>query len=279
MAKTPLSSIAQFAPCTIFIRGKVAFSRLASRIEGAELEEKNQVAKSKGWITHQKPYIHITISNPTIVGNTAPEQVANVIRERFFTRQDGTVGYTIESKSPFWPTYLYSSEVEDHKNECVVPEGTTIPRELAVGLDVTIGAQLFMGKGSFNPGLGIKYIILNEPVRYFTSSNSSSDLEALGMNYAPNPDAIHQDPTPNYQATTPQAAPIPYNASPQPFVPPTQQNYNVPYTPYTAPQFTQPQYTQPQYPSFDPSDIPFNNAPTSMNFGAEQQIQRPVRNS
>jgi len=280
MARTPISAIAQFAPCTINIRGKVAFSRIASRIEGQELATQNMQAAAKGRIQHAKPYIFITINNPVILDNgKLPEQVKNCIQERFFARQDGTVCFTQESKSPFLPTVVYSGEAGELKGQGIADKDNPLQAELARDLDVTLGVNLY-SKNGFS-GLGLNYVLINEPIRYYSNSALASTLEAQGITYTP----VQPTAAPAQQAPAAPVAPqAPVYTAPQAPAAPQAPVYTPQAPVYTpqAPVYAAPQAPQapvaPQ-PAFAESDLPFNGGSASPSLGVEpqQQVQRPVR--
>ena len=281
MARTPLSTVARFAPCTINIRGKVAFSRIATRVEGQELILRQQQDTARGLIPHTKPFITITINNPMILNTNLPAEVVNVIQERFYTRQDGTISFAQESKAPFMPTVAYSAEAgDDLKGVGIADDKVHLPAELANGLDVTLGIQLY-SKNAFT-GLGLNYILINEPIKYYNNSALEAQFAAQGINYtAPVAQDIPQSvnvmesmPAQNIPVATPvvntPVNPIPNYGAPA-YQMPNQQpvfNQNV------APTFMQ---SNPQMNAFD-SDLPFSQSPSQpvAVSQAPSRVQMPV---
>lgn len=261
MNRTPISAIAQFAPLTIYVRGKVAFSRIASKIDGAELAKQNQEAASKGRMPHSKPYVTITIKDPVILGAGLPVQVTNVIQERFYvSKTDGATYFSQESKSPFLPTVVYSKEAGELAGQGIADDNVPLQAELAKDLDVTIGVSLFSKNGF--AGLGINYIFINEPIKYYTASSMATDFAAQGITYVP----------PTQQNTQPNVAQTQVTAQM-----PVQEQYS-PMSQITAPQVA----VDPNM-SFNPPYTNSNNQPMQQPFNKpmpgmqEQQVQRPVR--
>ena len=265
MSRTPVSAIAQFAPLTIYVRGQVAFSRIASKIDGAELAKQNQEAAAKGRMPHAKPYVTISIKNPQILNTELPPQVVSVLQERFYvSKTDGLTYFSQESKSPFLPAVVYSREAGELAGQGIADDNVPLPAELAKDLDVTIGVSLFSKNGF--AGLGISHILVNEPIRYYASSSMASDFASQGITYIP--------PTAN-------AAPV----APAPVAPmPVQEQYVPPVQP--MPMQAAPVYPEqpmsvntPQQfatPTAQPAFTPQAPAPTGIP-QATPQVQRPTR--
>ena len=289
MGRTPVSAIAQYAPCTIYVRGQVVYSRIASHVEGQELAKQNQEAASKGRMPHAKPYTSITIKNPVILDNgKLMPQVMQVLQERFYTNKDGILMFSQESKSPFLPTVVYSSLAGDLAGQGIADRDVPLTGELATGLDVTVGVSLFSKNGF--AGFGMNYVLINEPIKYYTNTGIAADFAAAGITYV----APTKPATPAYTApvTQPTTAPI-YQQPVQQSTPVTstaidpatlqfmQQAANISAQPVAAPVVQQPMVapasvqdntTMPVTTTAWEADTPFD-VPTT----AQQPVQRPVR--
>lgn len=177
----------KITPNTLFfIRGKVGFCRIASRVEGEELEKDIERRRSRGWNAIEKPYTTITIHDAQVLvrDQQNPSLAERYAMESLYVNKDGITSYTANSKSPVSLPYVAVAHTDNPMVvDQVKPEG-----ELANGLDVTLVMRVF--KSARNNGVGLDGVIVNEPVRYFTGIGASgSDLDKYGITFNPLKDA------------------------------------------------------------------------------------------
>lgn len=184
---TPLSAMAPYAPVTVAVRGKVKYSHIKNLVEGTELEKANQKRIAQGNIPYDRPYTAITIEDAYIVDNgtlnPAVKQFFENEKIKNVTKPDGTITKTFygQSKSPNPPDVAYSVEAGNLAGQILAKnrEGIQLQGELASGLDVTIGASIY--KARMGVGLGIDYVLVNEPVRFYQNSALDAALAAQGV--------------------------------------------------------------------------------------------------
>lgn len=190
---------------SILIRGNLAFSRLTSLIEGEELRKsvERQVAQNNQYPDdkphtvahlHQARVLYGDESNPTV-----EEQF---VAERCYTsnkRPETGQNYRIASKGTLaLPVIAIPAENEEGK-----VEQDTSGRELAPGLDVTLVLQTYKPKTRAKRGISIQQVIVNEPVRYYSSGGvDTTELKARGIEFVSTPQAVNPS-----QAST--AGPVP----------------------------------------------------------------------
>ena len=187
MAKTALEVAQNLYPYTVQLRGKVSYSHVSRLVEGEELRRDNDRRKANNRIQMTRPYTALTISDPVIVDDgTVPDIIKQLIAERINTRTntDGTVSnvWYGTSKSPNIPDIAYGAEAgPDLAGQSLQTRDTPMQGELATGLDVTIGVKFFTG--NMRPGIGMDYIIVNEPVRFYQGNAIAQALAAQGVVY------------------------------------------------------------------------------------------------
>lgn len=170
---------------TVIVRGRTTFSRIASLIQGKELEKR--IANSKSLYPTREPHTSISVSEPQIVslggaaGLTREEQH---VQEHFYTSKSGANQgksmFGIDNKSPYLPTVLAPDEENPGSHTQVVLE-----RDLDTGLDVTLVLKTFAPKSGYQKkGIGLQQVILNEPLRYYSQGIDESALSAIGVTVA-----------------------------------------------------------------------------------------------
>lgn len=224
MARTPISALASFAPLTVNIRGKVTYSHISKMVEGTELANTNAKRTANGLTPYDKPYSALTIKDAYIVDDgTLNPTVKAILEERFSnsTNPDGTITkvWYATSKSPSLPPVAYGAEAGNDAGKGIADKDVPLTAELATGLDVTIGVKIY--KGKIGTGLGMDYVLVNEPVRYYTASGIQRALEQQGITYTqPVATDVKTDatPVPVSPMATPvqQAAPMQQAVAPQP---------------------------------------------------------------
>ena len=227
--KITRAQLAPYVPCVVQVRGKVAFSHISHHYDGKELEEYNTRQKYNGYAEETKPFISLTISDPHIVddGSVNP-LVGQFLQEQFRTsiNQAGQqeTKYYGKSKSPSLPIVAYGSEAGELAGQGVADKDVPLKAELANGMDVTIGVKFYRTKQARVPvGTGIDFVILNEPIKYYSPSSLESALLKAGITqYIPpkvteqTAEAVQQPQAAPAQAQAP--APMP---APAPMVPNT----------------------------------------------------------
>lgn len=186
-----------------FVRGKVVYSRIASKIDGKELIEANIKATQRGQKPNAKPYTRIQISQAEVVptdpnGYTIEEQYA---QSKFFvSRTHQERGQQFSKDNAGHLPKIYVKDLQTGEYNQIENKG-----ELAHGLDVTLMLRPYTT--STNTGVSLDAILVNEPIRYY-GSDASAELEKLGIVLNSNP-AFDQAPASNQNnvAQTTYAAP------------------------------------------------------------------------
>lgn len=193
------------AGTTFAVRGKLAYSRIASKIEGEELNRDIQRRKMKGWIPIERPYTTITVNSAAVIYKDAnvktPEEI--YAEESFYTSQAQQAqgfSYTANNKGNNLPWVGQMRTDNSGQVDQIYPEG-----ELASGLDVTLIMRVFQGKP--NKGVALNGIIVNEPIRYFNNAQAGLGVESLGLTFNPTA-APAPTQAPAQPAATPESAPF-----------------------------------------------------------------------
>lgn len=193
------------------ISGTVGFSRISKRIEGEELQKDIQRQKALGRrVIHDKPYTSLSINNAQVLIATPgkPTIEESYAQEHLYkSSAKGATGYSFtgRNKSATLPAVYVHDPNNPNK---VVPMNEPLTGELAVGLRVTLIMRTF--KSPQNNGVSLDGVILDEPIRYYSSN--TLDLSAYGITVEGAPQAPIQDaaepetPVP----TTPPPAPMNY---------------------------------------------------------------------
>lgn len=242
---------------TIWVRGQLTYSRVKNQIAGAELEADIQRKRQNGRIPIEKPYTTASICNAQILylNPQQPTLEEKFIEERLYTSEKNPgYNYSAVNKGNKLP---FIGRIENNQCIQIVPEG-----ELDNGLDVTLLIRVFKGKPQ--NGTTLDGIIVNEPIRYYSSSSIKQGLAERGLTMvkAPNYDdsaAAHVNDNPVVPpspetAQAPLMTPInqtPVNADPYSAAPQAPVNS---YNPAAAPA-VQP-VAQPQAGMYQPSNIP-----------------------
>lgn len=167
----------------ILVRGKVSFSRLAQLIEGEALERSIAQALQRGSLyPTRKPHTMVNLVDAQVLvanpANMTPEE--QFVQEKIYPVKSGDnagkAGYGIDNVSTYLPTVLEADPETPGTYRQLVLE-----RDLASGMDVTLVLQVFKPKGYEKRGIGLQQVVLNEPVRYFSSGMDTSALAARGI--------------------------------------------------------------------------------------------------
>ena len=245
-------------PFTVELRGKVSYSHITRKIEGEELAKENARRAQKGIAPTDTPYYAFNIQNPEILNsdtNPVPPIVVQYLNEKIKSRIDPNTQvssrtYFGTSKSKFAPSVAYSVLAgQNLAGVGIADNNAPLEKELANGLDVTIGLRFYAVSKGIGAGVNVDYVLVNEPVRFYEGNNSIvTALQNQGV--------VYQAPAPTEQA----------QAQPQ-----TAQHTDDAVQPQTAsPMGQQPQNVQAQQ-----SNMPFNANANMMN---NQQAATPFGN-
>lgn len=245
---------------TVFIQGTVQFSRICSHIKDDELAKNNQLRKSRGLMSIDKPYTTITVANAQILPDPSgftPEDT--FVQNKFYkekARKDdpnAPWNFSIDSKSPYLP------RVTKAINNNLANGVTEIPHlenELAQGVEVILTVRTFKSENFTNIGLSLDGIIVVGELRYRTPSSLEAALASRGITFQPASAAHTAEPVAQAEPA-PVSAPTgnPYATQPaQTSVPqqvPQQQAYSMLPQPQNAAPFT-PEPAQPQQMAMNP---------------------------
>lgn len=172
------------APKTVFcIRGRLTYSRLAKHIEGADLENDKARRRLSGRRPIEKPYTTATICDAKVMfNNPAAEQDPSLrtqneqyaIENMYTSTSANNTGwcFTAVNKSRNLPAiFELCRETNTYKR-------IELAGELDSGLDVTLVMRVFRSKEQANNGISLDQVLINEPVRYYSSS---IDLRSYGI--------------------------------------------------------------------------------------------------
>ncbi|WP_030894286.1 hypothetical protein [Streptomyces sp. NRRL F-5053] len=178
----------------VFIRGKLAFARLTSLIDGAELAASDQRKIQNGMSPVGKPHTTATITNAEVVyaDPAHPTVEEQFVSERRYTSKrnpDTGAHYSIDSKGTNLPIIAIPSKSGDGTFD-----QDSSGQELAKDLDVTLVLRVFKPANFANRGLALEQVIVNEPPRYYTAGVSSDELAARGIVFNAPPKAVQARP-------------------------------------------------------------------------------------
>lgn len=192
MSKPTVSfdELAKFAPVILLIRGKVSYSHISKKYEGEELKKVNARRASKNMKPSNAPFYDITIKDAYLINPEGYDPLLRKgIEERFYTQMDNDTGinsimWKSSSTAPNLPMVAYSAEAgADIEGHGIADKDVPLKAELANGLDVTLGVKLFVNQNG--AGLGLDFVLCNEPIRYYSNDGLASILAAAGITYVP----------------------------------------------------------------------------------------------
>lgn len=168
----------------LYVNGTLGYSRLANQIDGVELKRDIERKNANHISPVERPYTTATVRNPTIVRTdpNSPETPVEIYgREHIYsTKADPTAfNFSAYNKGKYLP-WIAQLNPQTKEAEQIKPAG-----ELANGLNVTLVIRVF--KGSRGNGASLDGVIVNEPVRYYSSSRAESAIDALGLTFKPLP--------------------------------------------------------------------------------------------
>ena len=182
MANYSISASQLTEGSAVLIRGKLAFARLTSLIEGAALAASDQRKVQNGMSPVGKPHTTATITEAEVqfadpANPTVEEQF--VSERRYVSKKNPDTGanYSIDSKGTNLPIIAIPSEKGDGTYD-----QDTSGQELAQGLDVTLVLRVYKPKNFNNRGLSLDQVIVHETPRYYNAGGvATGDLAARGI--------------------------------------------------------------------------------------------------
>ncbi len=196
----------------VFVEGYVSYSRVSKHIEGDELLKDKERKMRQGMTPIDRPYTTITITDAKIrpvshdMNNLTIDEL--YIQERFYDSK-----HTSNNKSTYLPVISQYDPATNNATQIDI-EG----KELAVGLHVILELGVFKPKNYAQHGVGLNSIIVMEPIKYYTASQT--DYNVLGFTYTPlTGEAAKQAVNPQGVASQPAEAPY-AQAAPAPSVAP-----------------------------------------------------------
>lgn len=176
----------------IHVKGFVRYTRVTSRIEGAEL--KRRIEQSRSLYPKKTPHITITLSDASVlpisgdINNLTTEEL--YVQERRYSSskpQEGETGlrYSIDAgigdNGTLPPIWVRKSNTPDengnfHYTQLTEPEG-----ELAKGTPVRLVLRVFRAGDNANRGLAIQGIYIEDDHVEYAVSRARSELAARGI--------------------------------------------------------------------------------------------------
>lgn len=242
-----LDTLRPYTPIVVNIQGQVGFSHISKMYEGEELIAANKKAQEHGGRPSSRPYCTITIDNPRILNpETLPADVVQVMQERFKASKSNVVKYYATSKSQNLPPVAYSVYAGPGlAGQGIADKMHPLAHELDTGLTVTIGAKIFNTMAGV--GVGIDYVLIDEPIRYYEPNSLADALASQGVTYvAPNSNM-------NAAQNVPSPQPFSKNAAVDSGVYETDGFMNIPDVIDDMPQFDVPDGIDEELPFGDPS--------------------------
>lgn len=165
----------------IIIKGKVAFSEIAQRVEGEKLARKIERQEKLGMnFPQRKPHYSLSLVDVQVDPAYAGTPLAKYYGEKVYQNKDGEYALTLETTSKFPPRIYHGQE----DGTAVVLE--ELPAELAVGQEVSVLIKTYASKQYSNMGSSFDAILLPAGEVKYYSNNASSEIEAFGLKPAEN---------------------------------------------------------------------------------------------
>lgn len=173
----------------VLVRGNVAYSRIASRIDGEELVRDMERRRRAGRPVIEKPYVTLSLSdarlvlkNPKVSGTAADTPGGMTLEEayveqNFYRSMKSTrpgMNFTAVSRSSALP---WLGELMPPN---VIRKDGPATHELKPGTDVTAVMVVFQSK--FGNGVGLDGVIINVPEEYH--GQDELDLSEYGLVFA-----------------------------------------------------------------------------------------------
>lgn len=162
----------------IFVKGILNYSRLASKIEGKELEADKQRKQQHGINPVDRPYTTATISEAEVVPQDAnnPTIEDKFVQEHMFRSKNGQGGmkYSINNTGSILPRIAVINEKGTFDE--ITPKG-----ELANGLKVMLVLRVYKSKNFNRKSLSLQRVLVMEPIRYYSSNQIDEQMVARGI--------------------------------------------------------------------------------------------------
>lgn len=170
---------------TMYVSGKITFSRVSSLIQGKELENKiaRETRAGRGKSCPDKPHTSIALTDARVMVKdpnhmTPAETYAS--ETLIFSKIDPETGKTVwklnfNNKSKYLPRVFVRNDSQ--KN---VYDEIKLEKELDRGLNVTLCFSVYHSNQGHNNGVHIDTILINEPLRYY-QNDVVSKLEQMGL--------------------------------------------------------------------------------------------------
>lgn len=160
----------------VIIRGTVAFSEIAEKVEGDRLAQKVERQKKMGMIyPTDKPHYSLSIVDVSVDPKYQGTPLAKFYGQEVYTNKDNQTAMTLESKSPFAPKIFHN------QGDGKAVEITKLPAEFGQGQEVQLLVRAFASKKFANLGSAFEAILLPAgDIKYYTSG-ASSQIEAFGL--------------------------------------------------------------------------------------------------
>lgn len=191
-----LDYLRPYTPIIVNIQGEVSFSHISKMYEGEELAAANKRAQEHGGRPSNRPYCTLTLDNPRILNpETLPVDVVRIMQDRFKpSKTSNVVRYYATSKSSSLPPVAYSVYAgAELAGQGIADKLHPLEHELDTGLTVTVGARIF--DTAAGVGVGIDYVMIDEPIRYYEPNALADALASQGVTYVA-PDKKQNDSMP-----------------------------------------------------------------------------------
>lgn len=159
-----------------YITGKIFTSRIASKIDGKELEDFQKNAK----YPPNGPFNQIKLTEPTVLAVDPENPTLTELygRQRCYSSagDDDTVYFEIRNAGKYNPRVFYlTGEIEGTTGRYMaIP--VELEAELARGTEVILVVEVFKGKG--NNGVSVNDILLKGPIKYYSPRVPDPDIFA-----------------------------------------------------------------------------------------------------
>lgn len=172
---------------TIYVKGKLAFSRLAKLIDGEELAASDASRRQRKMIPVGRPHTSVTLAHAEVLfaNPNAPTLEEAFVAERRYTSQQADQGlcYSMDNKSPNLP-------IVGVQNAAGEVEQVILESDLAAGIEVTLVLRVYKPQGHLNCGLALDLVLLHEPVRYYNSGINTGELAKRGIIFTTPPKQV-----------------------------------------------------------------------------------------
>lgn len=203
----------------VYVTGIVDYSRIATRIEGAELDADNARKVAKGMRAIDKPHTRLTVSQ-AVVNYADPAQptiAEQYIESKFYTsptHPEKGICFSAMNKSKNFPELYTRESIASTILENIAADG-----EIAIGTSVTLMLRFF--STNQNKGVSLDAVIINSKnVRWSSGNSVENHLAARGFQIA-NSGAV--DVVRSQLAENTAAAPVAPEAPAQPAAAPYMQ--------------------------------------------------------